>query len=341
MNHFARQPVLFLSFFLLSCSGLFAQLSPVSPLATPKEITEHQERLRAALKYFDALILGGPVNGTVKNIYSDVRPTIAAGKVQFQIDSTKTNVVDGILINQDGQHIKFEISIGIMRVDKQYPGFLFGYLCEGTSLLRAALKASSNPYHPDTIQKFYDAMDALYLHAVFLRDFQGAMGRNLHPFETYLVQSLENDTSSGLAPMSGASMYVLGIDAQLIYSFAELGGQAQQGFIDGETYLNKVIKLSDRLTETLKQAHTGIPKASDGKLKLESRYISEVSALSLLSYGVAIANTNLARFYPKADGQNAPSIGKLNASLDALQASASSHTSSLAYRETFIHNFGL
>jgi len=320
---------------------LILAIIPVQAQSRSDTLLESQDRLRNSLRVFDALVMGGAKSGPVYDIYAMLRKELQNGSLQFGILEAVDVLHDGVSVEtvQNGHRIL--LSEGILKADRTHTGLVLGFMCEGFSLVRASLRSPVKPYKPDAIQKLYDAMDALYLHALFLRDYGSATGRNFHPYEQYLMESLQNDSLSGLAPMTGAAMYILGFDAQLLYSFAELGGAVQQGILKPDEYLQKIVVLVKRLTETLKTSHQGLPKVEEGVLQLESRYVSEVSALTMLRYGVAMTNAHLARFYPTADTDNQKSIQELDLALDALQTEASSRASSLSYRDSFGKKLGL
>jgi hypothetical protein len=323
---------------LIGFLGCAASLAAQTP---PAELTAAHDRLRDSLETLDALILSGPKHGPVYDIYQEIRPELSAKRVQFVIDEASSNVVDGVSVEPNPSAMRVHVSLGIIKMDRANTGFLLGYLCEGFAFLHAVLKANQKPYAPDSIQKVYDSMDALFLHAVFLRDYAMASGKSLHPFERYLIESLQNDAASNLAPMSGAAMYLLSLDAQVLYSFSELGGEAQRGQVTVDDYLSKMTKLAGRLTEALTNAQPTNAKASPTVVQLESQYISEVSALTMLSYGVAIVNVHLARFFPKADTQQVKGLTDLNTALDKLGQLANAHTASLTYRDAFLKKLNL
>lgn len=303
--------------------------------AAPKtaELDEARAKLGTSLKIFDALVMGSTKTGMVYQVYQTVRLEFLAGKVIFDVDPQERPLLEAVQVVKNGANRRVLLSITLFREDRKVPGMLTGFLAQAIGLLRNA-----SVDNPDDLEKLFHTMDALFYQGRFLKDLDAGRDRKLHPFENYLVSSLDNDSALDLPPMSGASMMLVGFDAQLVASLADLGAAAKAGDIKAGDYLSKIVNLAKRLTEATQQAQD---RPGSARMEQELRYVSEVSALTMLRFGVSIVQGHLAAFYPDAPKKETALLADLDKALLELRTIAQKYQSSLTYQKQFLASISL
>ncbi len=254
----------------------------------------YQLRIETLLRTFDSIVSTSEALGDIENLYSEVRKNLTQGNIRFVADtgelSSSLRRSRFTLNRQNGMAVVFfhsslldEIETNPVPALGEYAGLLAN--------LRDYQEYGSGieELYTDPLEFYLANMDRSYLQAQFLKDYAIPLyGREkLGEYEYYLLQSLEVDG------FSSHSLFVWGIDKDIVYSMLGLSTQLGRGQVDLHGYVEQVLQLGNEIRDNFEQsrrlfAESGEEQGDDGEIARRNMYIAATSANSYRTLGSVI-----------------------------------------------------
>ena len=236
----------------------------------------------------------------------------------------------------------------LMRTAKIHPGLAL------TLLMNALVMADSffsNPAHfaslyQDPVGSFLFSMDALYIQALFVRDYVQPNYPEIGGFERFLADSLAYEN------MASSAMFILGVDQDIVYGLKAMEADIRTKKLDGTTWLATIDSMVKEIDQKLDRAKElslvaeDAGTADDRELRNRTRYIAVISGLTMLKYGVGIMTSQIALFDKVQQERLRQRYEVFNQGLDILDAKIRGLTDPsngrvMDYRKNLLTKWGL
>jgi hypothetical protein len=284
-----------------------------------------QKALQELLAVMDQLVIRGPKDSLVYQGYQTVRTQMQAARIMFVVDakSTNTSLLQSAYFSPNRNGVSWIVVDPVLvATAKTRPGLAL------TILMNALAMASSffeDPAHfaslyQDPVGSFLFSMDALYLQAMFARDFVKPNFPALGAFEQYLVDSLSYEN------MASSALFILGVDQNVVYGMNAMEADIRAKKLESGAWLARISAMVKEIHTNLDKARdlNAVPEdggtADDSAIRTRTRYIAVISGLTMLKYGVGIMTVQLPLFEKAQQDKIKPELVAFNKSLESLDA---------------------
>jgi hypothetical protein len=310
-----------------------------------------QKALQELLGVMDQLVMRGPKDSLVYKAYQTVRTQMQAARIMFVVDakSPNTSLLQSAYFSPNRNGVSWVVVDPVLvAAAKTRPGLSL------TILMNALALASSffeDPAHfaslyQDPVGSFLFSMDALYLQALFARDFVKPNYAGLGPYEQYLVDSLSYEN------MASSAMFILGVDQNIVYGMNAMEADIRARKLDGAAWLARIADMVKEIDANLDKARdlNAVPDdggtADDSEIRYRTRYIAVISGLTMLKYGVGIMTVQLPLFEKAQQERIKPDLAVFNKALETLDAKITALTDPakgrvMDYRKNLLIGLGL
>ena len=275
---------------------------------------DYQQSIITLLETFDGILSTAELENELTIFYQKVRPLLVKGQIQAEVDKGKLSTnLERSQLRFDTQNSQIIISFHVSILDglesnpvsalSEFAGklvFMDTFLQYGESIV----EIYQNP-----LEYYLAQMDGAYLQTLFLRDFARPLygEERMGPYENYLLQGLAADD------LSSMSLFVWGIDRDIIYSMLGLSTQLGEKEVSLEDYVHEVLQLGLEIQDNIEQSsrlfeESGEAEDADGEVARRSIYIAVTSANTYRSLGSVIFSNALNKVsseeeYEKLEGQ--------------------------------------
>lgn len=294
--------------------------------------SDYKADIASLLETFDGIIITGPQDNQLSRAYMQIRPLLAAGEIRVQADFQPPNdpfirgrfTMDSqkgtpvLLINHELLDMASENPVPALSA---YAG-LIAHLQDYSEY-----RQDIGELYSDPLEYYLAQMDALFLQGVFIRDYALELygEQSFTDMEYYFLQSLEVDG------FSSHSLFVWGIDKDIVYSMLGLSTQYAHDEVSAAEYSQKVLALGRDIRDNFalsrqllreNQSDTGDGQSSDDAIARRTLYIAATSANSYRTLGSLIFSTMVADGFSDDDyaqlGDQLSEINELYALLGSL-----------------------
>lgn len=263
--------------------------------------------MAAMLTRLDGLIRSSGRDDVVSQTWTNIRQAMIQGRLRFSLGpDSGGNLVDAgarylpaasgpstVLVARDLMVLWPARDILVMSLVLNALVFAEGHYLEGEAFVAA---------WQEPLQGFLYSMDALYVQAVFCRDYAAAFPGEAGGYTGFLAGGINQDGLSGVA------VQVLGVDQPLVLALLELKQGLAVGLDAGKWY--------DRVDSLLAEVEAGLVAALQDQLPGSATaadrhspaavkaagYIAMVSGLTMTRYGALILRNQL-EAYPRLQDQ--------------------------------------
>ncbi len=197
-----------------------------------ESVSSDQERERILRELIDELdrIMSPPYEkqpgNNVRDVYLAVKDRMVRGDVVWSVVSDgKTEVNAAFTPAHEGTKARIEVNQYLIDHAKKSPTLAMTMIMHEMKHARDYFTIGEpyKEYMKNPLEQFMYEMDALFIEALFVRDFLQPRYKNLTPFERYVLESLEKDNLASVAALFMAE------DMDLIYSLYGLGKKLDAG----------------------------------------------------------------------------------------------------------------
>lgn len=266
-------------------------LAPGAHVAAEKNVpqgksiqTSREERERVLRGLIDEIdrIMAPPYEkkpgNEVREVYVSVKDRMVRGGLTWFItDDEEKEPRAGFVPPQEGKGPRIEVNHSLVDSAGTEPTLAMTMIMHEMKHARDYFTIGEpyRKYMEDPVERFMYEMDALFIEALFVRDFLSPQYKNLTPFEQYVLESLEKDNLSSVA------MAFMAADMDLTYSLYGLGKKLDSG-MSCKDYFDEFSRLGKEVFEK--------PLGKDGFQKYQSLIsIKTYTALASPLIGGAMA----------------------------------------------------
>ena len=306
-----------------------------------------QAEYRGLLISLDQLVMQGNRDTPVYKSYIVVREQLLAGKLLFIVDakSHNDNILQSAYFSPNAKAVSWIVADGLL-LDraKREPDLVL-------SLILNAMVFSDGFYtNPTDFQRIFKdplesvlySMDALFIQSLFIRDYLKPHYPKLSDYCRFLGDTLEFEN------MAGAAMFVLGVDQDIVYELRHMEASIRDHSLGPREYLQKVdaivTEIDGKLSKALELGGTPIKGSTkdDTELRERTRYISVISTLTMLKYGVSIMNLQMPLFDKSLMETARKDLDIFNGRLDKLSEKVAPLMNGvMGYRKNLLSKMGI
>lgn len=280
---------------------------------------EYRQTIVSLLETFDALLVSSENTDELRNLYREVRKGFSSGTIQFRPD---TRPLESSLrrsrftIDSETGDAVLLLHHSILDIadDNPVPALseIAGNISRIGDYIEYGLEIST--LYGDPLEYYLANMNSVYLQSIFLRDYAiPVYGEDsLSEYDNYILQSLEVDGFSSL------SLFVWGLDKDIIYSMLGLSTQLSSGGVSKEAYVEQVLQLGEEIRDNMEQSRrlfqeSGSGEGDDRSVARRTMYIAATSARTYRTLGSVIFSTVInERFSSLEFEENKESIEEIN-----------------------------
>lgn len=339
---------------LMAGAGLDAQNRDIGKAVPDKAIdgpvtvdASRQAEYRALLTSLDQLIVQGSKESKVFQTYQTVRDQMLGGKLLFIVDgkSSNTNLLQSTYFSPNPKGISWIVADPLL-LDraKTQPDLAMALILNAMVFSEGFFSdnAKFQLVFQDTLQSYLYSMDALYIQALFIRDYLKPHYPKLSDYNQFLSDTLDFEN------MSGASMFVLGVDQDVVYGLKHFEGQIRDRTLSPVDYLSKVgdmvTEIDTKLSKAIElgRANTKVATKDDTEVSERQRYMAVIATLTMLKYGVGIMNVQMPLFEKVAMEKARTKLDVFNARLDKLSEKVAPLMNGvMGYRQHLLDKLGI
>ena len=265
----------------------------------PSSDENYRQTITLLLETFDSILSTTELENELTILYRKIRPIFASGQILVVAEGEELrSSLERSKVSFDTENSRVIISLHASILDnaEQNPVSAMSEFAGKLGLVDAFLQHGSNivEIFQDPLEFYLAQMDGIYLQTLFLRDFASSLYGDAHidPYEDYLLQGLTVDNFNSL------SLFVWGIDRNIIYSMLGLSTQLGNNEVNLVDYVHEVWELGLEIRDTMEQARrlfeeSGTMEGADGEVARRNMYIASTSANTYRTLGSIIFSSAL------------------------------------------------
>lgn len=228
-------------FLLIAVAAMAACASPVSDLRVNTESQMPREKSGQAVQEARERTLRGLIDelnsimqppyddkpgSEVRAVYLIVKEQMARGGLAFTIiDDGEKKVQAAFVPAQKGTKSLIEVNGALIDIANSRPTLAMSMLMHEMKHARDYFTVGETykEHMKNSLEEFMYEMDALFIEALFIRDYLAPRYKDLTAFEQYVLASLENDNLASVA------LVFMAVDMSLTYRFYGIGKELDSG----------------------------------------------------------------------------------------------------------------
>lgn len=258
---------------------------------------EYRSTLVSLLETFDALVVSAENDDELAALYREVRKHFGSGTIRFRTDTRELESSlrrSRFTIDSRTGNAVLLIHYSLLDMADENPVPAMSEIAANISRIGDYIEygLDMSTLYSDPLEYYLANMNAVYLQSIFLRDYALPVygEESLSDYDNYVLQSLEVDGFSSL------SLFVWGLDKDIIYSMLGLSTQLSNGGVSKEAYVEQVLQLGREIRNNMEQSRrlfqeSGDSEGDDRSVARRTMYIAATSARTYRTLGSVIFST--------------------------------------------------